>query len=130
MAGRAFRLSQNNHEIFEDDGHGLQNAQDPHTPIRRHVSAAAPGKSYFVRRAALFVGQSAEFAFDKEINFSVHDRLNVAGFDSGTMIFDHLIGLKDVRTDLISPRNIPFFPVLAIQFGSLSILFDLVDFRL
>lgn len=50
----------------------------------------------FFRRAALLVGQSAEFALDKRINISVHDRLDVAGFDTRPMILHHLVRLEDV----------------------------------
>ena len=77
----------------------------------------------------LFVNPRS-FPSIKEIDLSVHDRLDVAGFDPGPMILDHLIGLKDIGTDLVSPGNIPFFPVLTIQFGALSILLDLINFGL
>ena len=50
----------------------------------------------FVRRAPLLVCESAEFALNKRVNISVHDRLDVTGLDTDPMILHHLVRLEDV----------------------------------
>src|ERR1700747_3177420 len=94
------------------------------TPIRKtplHLLVAC---------SALSVRQSAELAFDKGIQVSVHYPLHVACLDAGSMIFDHLIRLKDIRANLTPPGDIPLLTVLPVQLGPLFILFDLVKLGL
>jgi hypothetical protein len=78
--------------------------------------------------SALFVGQPPELSFDKGIDFAVHDGLDIAGLNPGSMIFDHLVRLENIGADLVAPSYVALFSVLTIQLGSFSILFDLVDF--
>lgn len=43
-----------------------------------------------------FVGEAAELALDKGINFPVHHPLNVARLDTRAEVFHHLVRLEDV----------------------------------
>src|ERR1700751_5488881 len=79
-----------------------------------------------LRLAALLVDQSAQLALDKWVEIAIHDSLDVACFNAGSMILDHLIRLKHVRANLISPGDITLLAVLPFQIRSFAILIYLV----
>src|SRR5207248_10077883 len=55
---------------------------------------------------------SAQFRLDKHVDVAIHHGLHIACLGAGAVVFHHLIRLKHVRTNLISPRDLPFFAVL------------------
>ena len=77
-----------------------------------------------------FVRKASELAFDERVDRAVHDALNVTGLDPGPEVFDHLIRLEDIRSNLVPPCDVSLFAVLAFDFGALSILLYLIEFRL
>ena len=76
--------------------------------------------------APFLVDQSSQLAFDKRVEIAIHDCLDVACFDAGSMILNQLIRLKHIRANLISPGDIALFAVLPLQIRSFAILVDLV----
>ena len=69
-----------------------------------------------------------EHAFDEGVEGAIHDGLDIAGFDAGAEVFDHLVGLEDVGADLAAPADFSFAGVDAVGFGAEFVLFDLVEF--
>ena len=63
----------------------------------------------------------AEPAIDEGIQFTVHHRLDIAGLDAGTQIFDHPVWLEDVAADLVAPGDAAFVTVKALHFRALFI---------
>lgn len=51
----------------------------------------------------------AQKRFDEQANFAIQNRLRVAGFGVGAMVFDHIIRMKNIRTDLITPGCFAIF---------------------
>src|SRR6185437_3055484 len=54
----------------------------------------------------------------------------VAGLDAGAEVLDHLIGLEDVRADLVAPADIGLGRVHRIDGGLAPVQLDLVEPRL
>ena len=72
---------------------------------------------------------AAEFCLDEVVDLAVHHFLDVARLGAGTVIFDHLIRLKNVGANLIAPRDLAFLAVLPIDLGAFLVLLDLIKFR-
>ncbi|MFT7173967.1 MAG: hypothetical protein ACI9NQ_002196 [Paracoccaceae bacterium] len=70
---------------------------------------------------------AAEHGLNEGVDGSVHDVMDVAGFFAGPEVFDHLVGLEDVGTDLAAPADFTFVGVGAVGLGLLLVLFDLVE---
>ena len=68
---------------------------------------------------------SLEIGFDESVQFAVHDGGHLADLMSGPMVFDHLVWLKHVGTDLTAPGDILFSPTIALNSGFLLALFQL-----
>src|SRR5215831_17168920 len=67
-----------------------------------------------------------QFRLDKHVDVAVHHGLYVACFRSGSVIFHHLIRLKNVGTNLAAPGDVALFSVLPVDFGAFFVLLDLV----
>ncbi len=65
---------------------------------------------------------AAQFRLDEHVDIAVHDFLHIAGFRTGAVIFHHLIGLKNVGANLISPRDLTFFAVLSFHLSAFLVL--------
>src|SRR6059036_260652 len=68
----------------------------------------------------------AQFRLDKHVNVTVHYLLHIAGLSACAVVFHHLIWLKHVRANLVSPRDLAFFPVLALHLSAFLVFFELV----
>ena len=79
------------------------------------------------RSGALFAGLAAEHGLDEGVEGAVHDGLDVAGFDAGAEVLDHLIGLEDVGADLAAPADFALGGVGAVGLGLLLVLLDDVE---
>ena len=51
------------------------------------------------------VFQKLQVAFNKHVYVSIHNGLDIARFHAGTMIFDQVIRMEHVRTNLAAPFN-------------------------
>src|SRR5262249_37606435 len=69
-----------------------------------------------------------QFRLDKHIDVPVNHGLHVARLSACTVVFDHLIRLKNVRSNLIPPRDLAFLAILPFHFRALFVLFELVQF--
>ena len=50
--------------------------------------------------------RAGEGGGEKSVEIAVEHRTGIRGLDPGAQIFDHLIGLQDVGTDLVAPADI------------------------
>src|SRR5262249_11104269 len=94
-------------------------------PLRYHEFL----KLNFITLLTLGRFLAAEFGLDEDVDLSVHDFLNIAGLGAGAVVFDHLIWLKNVGTDLVAPRDLAFLAILPVDLGAFFVLLDLVNFR-
>src|SRR4030095_7678390 len=69
---------------------------------------------------------SPQFRLDERVDVALHHGLAIACFCSGSVIFYHLIRLKNVGANLAAPRDIAFLSILSVDFGALLILLDFV----
>ena len=74
-----------------------------------------------------FVLGASQFALDEGVDVAVHDALDIAGLHAGAEVFDHLIGLEDVGTDLVAPSDVSLFAVLAFSLGTFSVCLELIE---
>src|SRR5262249_55506334 len=63
----------------------------------------------------------SEPAVDVWIEVTIHHSLHVAGFDTGTKILYHAIGLEDVATNLVTPGDAALFTIETFHFGFLLV---------
>src|ERR1700679_1724012 len=68
--------------------------------------------------------QASQFAFNEFIESAVHHALDVTGLDPGAVVFDHLIRLENIGSNLASPGDFAFLPVLPVNLGLLFVLVD------
>src|SRR5947207_704998 len=61
---------------------------------------------------------AAEFCLDEVVDLAVHDFLHVARFGAGAVVFDHLIRLKNVGTNLVAPGDLALLAVLPVDLGA------------
>src|SRR4029077_20692584 len=73
---------------------------------------------------------AAQFRLNKHVDVAIHHGLHVAGLGAGAMVFHHLIWLKHVRANLISPRDLAFLAVLPLYLGAFLVFFELIKFCL
>ena len=52
-----------------------------------------------------------QVSLDKSIQFPIHDRLHIAHFKIGPVIFDHFIGMKYITADLAAPLDLFLFGI-------------------
>ncbi len=91
--------------------------------------ALTPDLRFAVGCFALHVLLPAQFCLDKHVDIAIHDVLHVARFRSGTVVLHHLVGLKNVRANLISPRDLALLAVLPVDLGALFVLLNFVKLR-
>src|SRR5205085_4658455 len=60
------------------------------------------------------------------VDVPVEHRTGIAGFDPGAQVFDHLIGLQDVRPDLVTPADIGLGRVHRLDLGLARLQFALI----
>src|SRR5436309_2087453 len=72
---------------------------------------------------------SAQFRLDKAVDVAIHHGLHVARLRAGAVVFHHLIWLKHVRSNLISPSNLAFLAVLPLYLCAFFVFFELIKFR-
>src|ERR1043166_1068443 len=70
-----------------------------------------------------------ELRLDEDVDVAVHHFLHVARLGAGAVVFDHLIRLKDVGTNLVAPGDLAFLAVLPVDLGAFFVLLDLIKFR-
>ena len=64
-------------------------------------------------------------AFDKGAQITIHDRVNVTGFDVGTQVLNEAIRMQHVRSDLTSKVDVESF---LLHFGDFFTPLCLVKF--
>src|SRR5262245_44874166 len=110
-------------------------------PVRCTFSAEAAGRlAAFVsntgrspRRAplqlfvvALCVFLTAQFRLNKHVDVAIHYGFHFARLGAFALVSHHLIWLKHVRANLISPRNLAFLAVLPLYLGAFFVFFELI----
>src|SRR6266481_2023974 len=81
---------------------------------------------HLLDRVAFFGFLSTQFRLDKHVDVAIHHGLHVAGLGAGAVVFHHLIWLKYVRANLISPRDLAFLAVLPLYLAAFLVFFELI----
>src|ERR1051325_11287478 len=71
---------------------------------------------------------AAQFCLNERVDVSIHYGLYVAGLGACSVILHHLIRLKHVGTNLISPGDFAFLAILPLDLSALLVLFKLIKF--
>ena len=74
-----------------------------------------------IRQPLLLTGQ--QIGFDKGVDVTIEHGLGVRCFRIGTMILNHLIGVQNIRANLIPPAHFCFFSPDFIRFLATLLLF-------
>ena len=56
-----------------------------------------------------------QISFDEVVESAVENGVDVAGFDIGAQVFDHLVGMKNIRTDLAAPADVFLLSVHGVE---------------
>jgi len=70
----------------------------------------------------------AEIGFDEGIQIAIEDGGGIAGFDTGAEVFDEVIGVQHVTTDLRSPFDFLFAGIISGSEFFAAVEFELIQF--